>query len=145
MLLNKNANSNQNETESKMENSTHSFRGMKPVLQLVDELRIKSKSDELSSRKKTAFFCNVYFVRRKFFSHFCFISKYSVLYKLSKYIFFSISKDITSKTFLACLLNRRKPSVYLFLNLSELINFYSPLKVLENFRFQMISEETHVN
>ena len=56
MLLNKNANSNQNETESKMENSTHSFRGMKPVLQLVDELRIKSKSDELSSRKKTAFF-----------------------------------------------------------------------------------------
>ena len=26
------------------------------MLQLVDELRIKSKSDELSSRKKTAFF-----------------------------------------------------------------------------------------
>ena len=73
------------------------------------------------------------------------MSKYSVLYKLSKYIYFSISKDITSKTFLACLLNRPKPSVYLFLNLSELINFYSPLKVLENFRFQMISEETHVN
>ena len=73
------------------------------------------------------------------------MSKYSVLYKLSKDIYFSIPKDITSKTFVACLLNRRKPSVYPFVNLSELINFYSPLKVSENLRFQMISEEKHVN
>ena len=73
------------------------------------------------------------------------MSKYSVLYKLSKDIYFSISKDITSKTFVACLLNHRKPSVYPFVNLSELINFYSPLKVSENLRFQMISEEKHVN
>ena len=35
ILLNKNINFNKNETESKMENPTHSFRDSNPVLQLI--------------------------------------------------------------------------------------------------------------
>ena len=35
----------------------------------------------------------------------------SVLNKLSKYIYFYISKSITACTFVACFQNRRKPSV----------------------------------
>ena len=44
----------------------------------------------------------VYFARRKFFQHFCSISMYSVLNKLQN-IYFFISKNITSYTFVACL------------------------------------------
>ena len=55
--------------ESKMENPTHTFRDMNPVLSLVYKLRIKSKTVmSLSSRKKKeGIFCNIYFVQRKFF------------------------------------------------------------------------------
>ena len=44
----------------------------------------------------------VYFAQRKFFQHFCSISMYSVLNKLQN-IYFFISKNITSYTFVACL------------------------------------------
>ena len=54
-----------------------------------------------SSRKeKEDNFCTVYFFRRKFFLHLCFISVYSVLNKISEYTYFHISKNITSYTFL---------------------------------------------
>ena len=43
----------------------------------------------------SAFFCNVYFVQRDFFNM-CFISMCSVLNKLSEYMYFYISKNITS-------------------------------------------------
>ena len=43
---------------------------------------------------------NVYFVRREFFEHVCFISMYSILNSLSKYIYFYISKNIASYIFL---------------------------------------------
>ena len=49
-------------------------------------------------KKKEGIFCNVYFVRKKFFQHLCFISSYGVLNKLSEYIYFYISKTITSCT-----------------------------------------------
>ena len=58
-MLNKNINFNKNETESKMENPTHSFRETNFVLQLIQESQIKSKTDELvgaRERKKRAFF-----------------------------------------------------------------------------------------
>ena len=43
VLLSKNINANKNEKESKMENSTFSFREMNLVLQLIYKLRINSK------------------------------------------------------------------------------------------------------
>ena len=49
-----------------MEYPTHIFKEINLAFQLVLESRIKSKTDELElAREKTAFFCNVYFVRRK--------------------------------------------------------------------------------
>ena len=53
-----------------------------------------------SSWKKGSVFFNVYFVRMKLFYHLRFISMYSVLNQLSEYIYFYISKSITSYTFL---------------------------------------------
>ena len=49
-------------------------------------------------KKKERIFCNVYFVRKKFFQYLCFISSYGVLDKLSEYIYFYISKTFTSCT-----------------------------------------------
>ena len=48
-----------------------------------------------SPKKKEFFFCNVYFDRRNFFQHLCFISIYSVFNKLSQYVF-TYQKNITS-------------------------------------------------
>ena len=58
-----------NETESKMENSTHSFKEVNLVLQFIEESQIRSKAVmSLSSwKKKEGIFCTVYFVWRKFF------------------------------------------------------------------------------
>ena len=43
---------------------------------------------DLAEEKRVHFF-NVYFVQRNFFKHYCFISVYSVLNKLSEYLLFS--------------------------------------------------------
>ena len=51
ILLNKNINFNKNETESKIENPTHSFREMKLVLSVIRESQIKGKTDELELLK----------------------------------------------------------------------------------------------
>ena len=57
ILLNKNINFNKNETESKMENPTHSFRETNLVLQLIEESQIKSKTlTSWSSWKKKGYF-----------------------------------------------------------------------------------------
>ena len=95
ILFNKNINFNKNETESKMENSTHSFRETNLLLQLIEELQIKSKTvmSWISWKKKEGIFCTVYFVRRIFFLTF-------VFYTLSEHTYFYISKNITSYTFL---------------------------------------------
>ena len=100
-LLNKNINFNKNETEPKMENPTRSFRDKNLVLQLVWESRIKSKSvmSWSSQKKKECIFRNVYFVRKIFFKHLCFISIYIALNGLSEYIYFHISKSSTWYTF----------------------------------------------
>ena len=87
-----------------MENPTHSFRETTLVLQLIQELRIKSKTVMIwSSRKKTeGIFCIVDFVRRKFFEDLCSISMHSVLNTLSEFKYFYISKNFTSYTFVTC-------------------------------------------
>ena len=43
-LMNKNINFDKNETQSKLENPTHTFRETNVVLQLIQESRIKSKT-----------------------------------------------------------------------------------------------------
>ena len=69
ILLNKNINFNKNETKSKMENPTHSFREINLLIQLIEELQIKSKTVIVGvrERKKEDNFCAVYFARRKLF------------------------------------------------------------------------------
>ena len=102
ILLNENINFNKSKTETKMENPTHNFRETNPVLQLIKELQIKSKTviSWSSQKKREGIFSNVYFVRMKFFRHLRFISMYSVLNTLSEYRYFYISKSINPYTFL---------------------------------------------
>ena len=53
-----------------------------------------------SSRKKNeGIFCTTYFCRKKLFN-ICFMSVYIVLKTLSEYIYFYVSKNIASYTFL---------------------------------------------
>ena len=49
-------------------------------------------------KKKECIFCNIYFVWSKFFKHLYFVAMSSVLNKLSEYIYFYTSKDITLYT-----------------------------------------------
>ena len=65
ILLNKNINFNKNETESKMENPTHSFSVANHVLQLIYESWIVMSWS--SRKKKEGILCNVYFIRRTCF------------------------------------------------------------------------------
>ena len=51
ILLNKNINFSKSETESKIENPTHSFREMKLVHSVIRESQIKGKTDELELAK----------------------------------------------------------------------------------------------
>ena len=97
ILLSKNINFNKNKTE--LREMRHGFREMNLKVQLTSESQTESKTDELELATEK-FFCTVYFVWRKFFKHLCFISMYSILNTLSEYTYFSISKNITSYTFL---------------------------------------------
>ena len=58
ILLNKNINFSKNETESKMENPTHSFREANLVLQFIQESQFKNQNcDELElAKEKTGHF-----------------------------------------------------------------------------------------
>ena len=69
ILLNENVNFNKNEKQSKIVNSTHCFREKNLLLELLQELQIKSKTvmSWSSRKKKEGIFCTVYFVWRKFF------------------------------------------------------------------------------
>ena len=51
-LLNNNINFNKHEMESKMENLTHSFTEMNRVLQLIQDLQNKGKTDVLELAKE---------------------------------------------------------------------------------------------
>ena len=97
ILLSKNINFNKNKME--LREMRHGFREMNLKVQLTSESQTESKTDELELATEK-FFCTVYFVWRKFFKHLCFISMYSILNTLSEYTYFSISKNITSYTFL---------------------------------------------
>ena len=97
ILLSKNINFNKNKME--LREMRHGFREMNLKVQLTSESQTESKTDELELATEK-FFCTVYFVWRKFFKHLCFISMYSILNTLSEYTYFSISKNITSYSFL---------------------------------------------
>ena len=97
ILLSKNINFNKNKME--LREMRHGFREMNLKVQLTSESQTESKTDELELATEK-FFCTGYFVWRKFFKHLCFISMYSILNTLSEYTYFSISKNITSYTFL---------------------------------------------
>ena len=73
ILLSKNINFNKNGIESKMENSTHSFRETNPVLQLLYELQIKVKLWWVGAhkRKKEDFLYHL-FCPKEFFLRFVF-------------------------------------------------------------------------
>ena len=64
ILLNENVNFNKNEKQSKIVNSTHCFREKNLLLELLQELQIKSKTvmSWSSRKKKEGIFCTVYFV-----------------------------------------------------------------------------------
>ena len=68
-LLNRNVNFNKNKTESKIKNPILSF----GEASLKSHLKARIKSQTVIERKE-CIFCNVYFVRRKFFQHLCLIS-----------------------------------------------------------------------
>ena len=51
-LLNNNINFNKHEMESKMENPTHSFKEINRVLQLIQDLQNKGKTDALELAKE---------------------------------------------------------------------------------------------
>ena len=83
---------------SKMKKPTHTFRETNLVPQPIWESRNKRKTDDLVlAKEKKNIFCNIYFVQRKCVQHLhlYFISMYRVLNKLSDYIYFWISKNIT--------------------------------------------------
>ena len=88
-----------------MENPTHIFRETNLVLQLIQELQIKSRAvmSQISQKKKEGIFRTVYFVQREFFKDLCFISMYSVLNTFSEYTYFYKTRNITSYTLVACL------------------------------------------
>ena len=87
-----------------MENPKHRFSKTNCVLQLILESQIKSKAvmswSLRKKRKKRDFF--VLFILSE--GNICFISMYSVLNKLSEYIYFYIWRNITSFFFVACLI-----------------------------------------
>ena len=89
----KNINFDKNETESKMENPRHTFREMNIVFQLVSESWIKSKAVmSWSSRNEKEFiFLWRLFCPKEIFLNICIYLNYSVLNKLSEYIYFYIS------------------------------------------------------
>ena len=102
-FLNKCINFSKNETESKIENTTHTSREWTLCFSSNKNLKLKSKPWWIGARerKKRCIFCNVYFVLKNFFN-ICVLSQYMFLNKLSKYRYFYISKIISSYTFVAC-------------------------------------------
>ena len=105
ILLHKKIYFNKNETESKMENATHSFRETNLLLQLIQKSQIKSETVmSWSSRKKKwkHFLYRLFCPTQTLFQHLCFFSIYSVLNTLSQYTYSYIPRNITFYTFVAC-------------------------------------------
>ena len=105
-LLDKNIKFNKNETRSKMENSTHTFREIncfQLCFSLYKNCELKVKLWWVGAREwKKCIFVSLNLSEGSFFNICVFISMYSVFNKLSEYIQFCISKNITSYTFFAC-------------------------------------------
>ena len=91
-----------NETESETENPAPTLRKKNLVVQLIEESRIRNKAvmSQSSRKKNKCIFYNVYFVLRRYLWCLYFIPMYIILNKLSRYIYFCISKSITSCAFL---------------------------------------------
>ena len=128
-MLKKYIDFNRNKKGSKMEDPTHSFRETNLALQLIWDSRIENKAlmSWSSRKKKEGIFCTAYFIQKKFFSHLCFTSVYSVLNKLSEYTYFYISKNIALCTFYLFLKPSKAFSVIFktFWSYSESIIFYA--------------------
>ena len=94
ILLNKIINFNKNETESKMENPTHSLERQTLCFDSYKNRKLKVKLWWIGALEiKKGIFCIVYFVRRGcFFEDICFISLYSILNTL--YTYFYIKKTL---------------------------------------------------
>ena len=120
ILLNKNINFIKNETESKMENPTHSFRETNLVLQPYKNRKFKVKLRWVGARerKKRAFFVPIILSKGNFFN-ICVLSQCKLYWIPFQniYTFSYIIKDITLYTFslifkivesLKCILNFRK-------------------------------------
>ena len=58
------------------------------------ELKVKLWWVGAHERKKSALFCNIYFVLRKFFLNLCFISMYWVLHKIQNIYTFTYQKTL---------------------------------------------------
>ena len=118
-FVDKKINFNKKETESKMENPTHSFRETRLVLRLKEESQIKSKTEmSCSSRKKKrVHFLYRLFCPKEIFFNICFLPQcihnvyLNVLNTLSEYTYFYISKKHYVIYFFACFSNRQKPSI----------------------------------
>ena len=92
ILLNKNTKFDKNETESKMENPTHSFRQTNLVLQLIEESRIKSKTlmSWNRERKNKAFFVPFILSKRNFLISVFFLDVYCIEHTFRIYIYIYI-------------------------------------------------------
>ena len=105
-MLNKNMKFNTNETKLKTENSTHTFREMncfQLCFSLYKNCELKLKLWWVGAREwKNCTFVSLNFSEGSFFNICIFISMYSVFSKLSEYVHFCISKNITLYTFFAC-------------------------------------------
>ena len=78
-----------------MEKLTHAIRDTNLGLQLIYESPIKNETvmSWSSQKKKECIFCSVYFASRKFLNFI--ITMYSVLNKISEYVYFYESKTFT--------------------------------------------------
>ena len=105
ILLNKNINFNKNETESKMENPTHSFRKLNLLLQLSSyknsKLKVKLWWVGTRERKKWAFFFPFSLPEGNFFN-ICVLSQCIVYWIHFQNIHTSAYQKVLLHTLVAC-------------------------------------------
>ena len=85
-----------------MKNSPHTIKQMNSVFSSYKNCDLKVNLGGGGARKKRVHFLQHLFCAKEFLFNIRFISMYKVLNKLSEYIYFYISKNITSYAFVAC-------------------------------------------
>ena len=95
-----------------MENSTHSFRKINHVLQLVQKLRIKTNCDELElAKEKQEHFVTFILAEGNFFN-ICVLSQCIVYLIIFQKIYTFTYQKLYFIHFFFCFKERRIPSVY---------------------------------